>query len=113
MSWSEVIMSEERYIKAPELEVQYLSFNGLNRPALIIGVPLMLLLPLLMVTMLSTFLLVHFFGLTGMMPVLFAAGIIFLVRILTENDPNALAVLKYRLKGLAVRKGKSMIAIRG
>ncbi|WGM03939.1 VirB3 family type IV secretion system protein [Arsenophonus nasoniae] len=113
MPWSKVIVSDERYRKAPELERQYLSFNGFNRPALIMGVPLMLLLPLLMVTMLSTFTLVHFFGLVGGIPILIAGIIIFLVRILTENDPNALAVLKCRLKGVVVRKGKSTIAIRG
>lgn len=83
----------------------YCSFNFINKPAMIIGIPFGIF-------MTGIFLLVFVvFGLfftVGFISAIIAAALILLalttVRLLCENDPNALKFLKYRIKGYLHKK---------
>lgn len=83
----------------------YCSFNFINKPAMIIGIPFGIF-------MCGIFLLlISFFGLfftVGLIAALVAVALIVLamtvIKLLCENDPNALKFLKYRLKGYFHKK---------
>lgn len=83
----------------------YCSFNFINKPAMIIGIPFGIF-------MTGIFLLVFLgFGLfftVGFISAVIAAALILLtltaVKLLCENDPNALKFLKYRIKGYLHKK---------
>lgn len=106
-------MSDQDYEKSDELQAEYLAYNGLNRPALVMGVPLMILLPILFVAMFSGFILSNIFGLVGLVPAGFCLLSIIVLRAMTEHDPNAISVAIFRGRGLLLKKGKAVIAIRG
>lgn len=90
---------------------QYATYNGLNRPAMIMGVPLMLLLTLGIVGLFGTFIFIAVAGAKGFI----FTGCIFLiafgVKLLCDKDPNALKVIKMNLKGrlIYLKQGNSII----
>lgn len=106
-------MSDESYEVNEELEYEYLSYNGYNRPALVMGVPLMVMLPLMFFAIFAGFIMITFFGLVGLIPPAMSLLSIIVIRALTENDPNALRVVAFKLKGTIIKIGKPVICIRG
>lgn len=81
----------------------YYTYNGLNRPAMVRGVPFMLLLTCGFLAIFTGFLGIYFLGAFGLVfPVLIAA-FLFAVKIICENDPNALRVVKLSLSGMLLK----------
>lgn len=106
-------MSEQDYQESDDLQAEYLAYNGFNRPALVMGVPMMILLPIMFVAMFSGFVFANMFGLVGLMPAGFCLLSVIVLRAMTEHDPNAINVAIFRARGLILKKGKAVIAIRG
>ena len=81
------------------------SFNGMNRPAMVYGVPMVLGIFTIL------FIIVSFFGglLLGLNPyisaILPSVGFTFLlfIRIICEDDPNAFAFVKWRFKAISLK----------
>lgn len=105
-------MSDE-YKVEDELLTVYLAYNGFNRPALVMGVPIMILLPLMFVAFFGGFIGFSFYGLKGLMPAGFSLLSIIVIRGMTENDPNALSLVSLKVKGFMIRKFSSIVAVRG
>ncbi|MDE9544132.1 VirB3 family type IV secretion system protein [Xenorhabdus bovienii] len=101
------------YQENEELKDIYLTYNGLNRPALVMGVPIILLLSLFGIGLITAMVGVYFLGLIGFIP----AGICFLcimiIRLLTESDSNALKVISFKLKGFVLKAGNPVLRIKG
>ncbi|WP_323085857.1 VirB3 family type IV secretion system protein [Providencia alcalifaciens] len=102
-----------QYQENEELKDLYLTYNGLNRPALVMGVPILLLLALGLFSLITAFVGIRAFGLVGIIP----AGVCFLfvliIRSLTESDPNALKVIAFKFKGFALKLGSPVLRIKG
>jgi len=81
----------------------YFTYNGLNRPAMAAGVPLMLLLSCGFIAVFFGFLAVYFIGAFGLIVPALIGMFLFAVRIMCENDPNALRVIKLSLKGMLLK----------
>ncbi|ENG8827712.1 VirB3 family type IV secretion system protein [Salmonella enterica] len=89
-----------------ESDDEYASYNGMNRPALLMGIPLM---PLLF----GGFLMV-FGGFLGLMTIggyglifpSIVGLILFVIRLICEDDPNAMKIISWRLKGFCLRLGQ-------
>lgn len=88
---------------------KYISYNGLNRPALQCGVPLMILLPMVALGLFSTFTGIYFFGMEGATPALIIILILFFIRIAVENDPRGLDVFKLKVKGFFLKRNKILL----
>lgn len=88
-----------------ELEESYPSFNGMNRPAMVFGVPMVAALFILIFMVVTGFmgsaLNLGFYSL--ILPTLGAIYLLFL-KIICEDDPNALAFIKWRLKAILLKK---------
>lgn len=86
-------MGEEKEI------TMYATYNGLNRPAMFKGIPLMPLLVLAFVGVFGTLLFAFIFGPKGLVftAIIFLIG--FVLKLICENDPRALEVHKMELKG--------------
>lgn len=92
------------------LDKEYISYNGLNRPAMGPGgIPLMILLPMMALALLSTFSGIYFFGLKGIIPALIILVILIFIRMAVESDPTALDVIKLKAKGYWLQKNKILI----
>lgn len=92
------------------LDEEYISYNGLNRPAMGPGgVPLMILLPMMALALFSSFVGIYFFGLKGITPALIILVILMFVRIAVENDPTALDVIKLKAKGYWLQRRKILL----
>ncbi|EKN3347843.1 VirB3 family type IV secretion system protein [Yersinia ruckeri] len=92
------------------LDEEYISYNGLNRPAMGPGgIPLMILLPMMALAIFSTFAGVYFFGLKGITPALIILVILMFVRIAVESDPTALDVIKLKAKGYWLQRDKILL----
>ena len=87
-----------------DLDQKFPSFNGMNRPAMFFGVP--------MVAALFTLLFIVATGFGGyamelgayslILPVLGASYLLFL-KVICEDDPNALAFIKWRLQAMLLK----------
>lgn len=78
---------------------EYATYNGLNRPAMVKGVPLLLLLAVGFFAIFGGFLAIYFYGAKGFSLPVISGFFLFAVRSVCENDPNALEVIKLNLKG--------------
>lgn len=96
-----------------EIDSEYLTYNGFNRPALVAGVPLMLMLPILGFSIFGGFIFVNIFGLFGIIPVGLSLLSIIVIRAMTDNDPNALRVVRFNLKGFFIKLGVPILGVRG
>lgn len=96
-----------------DIDSEYLTYNGFNRPALVAGVPLMLMLPVFAFAIFGGFICVNLFGLPGLIPPGMSLLSIIVIRAMTENDPNALRVVRFNLKGFFIKFGKPILAVRG
>lgn len=101
------------YQENEELKDVYLTYNGLNRPALAMGVPILLMLTLAGIALITALVGMNLFGVVGLIP----AGICFLigllVRSLTGSDPNALKVISFKFKGVALKLGSPILRVKG
>ncbi|MEG7664986.1 VirB3 family type IV secretion system protein [Hafnia paralvei] len=88
------------------LSSKYITYNGLNRPALSAGVPLMILLPMFVLGLLFAFVGIYNFGVKGITPTLGIVVVWFFIRLAVENDPNALEVISLKLKGYFLQRKK-------
>lgn len=83
---------------------EYITYNGFNRPALVAGVPLLLLLGLGMFAMVGFFLGFVLFGLLKAIIFPFISGMFFfIVRAMCETEPNAMRITKLRLRGFFLK----------
>ena len=96
-----------------EIDSEYLSYNGFNRPALVAGVPLMIMLPLFAFAIFGGFIGISLFGLIGVLHIGFSVMMIIVIRAMTESDPNALKVIAFNLKGFFLKMGSPIFAVRG
>lgn len=92
-------------------EEEFPSFNGMNRPAMTYGVPMVLGIFTVLFIILSFFggiyLKLGYFSLA-----LPTCGLFFLIfiKIICEDDPNALAFIKWRIKAIiTIFKGNQVI----
>ncbi|EDX0932708.1 VirB3 family type IV secretion system protein [Enterobacter asburiae] len=84
-----------------ELKTEYLTYNGFNRPALFVGIPLIpfiIGLTLLLVTFFIGVLVFGFYGL--ILPSLIIAAL-FSIKQMCADDPNAMELKSIQFKGLA------------
>ncbi|OOF77868.1 hypothetical protein BKG96_07550 [Rodentibacter caecimuris] len=88
-----------------DLNESFPSFNGMNRPAMVLGVPMvaaLFILSFMVATgFLGAFLNWGFYSL--ILPALGAIYLLFL-KIICEDDPNALAFIKWRLKAILIKQ---------
>lgn len=83
---------------------EYITYNGFNRPALVMGVPLLLLLGIGMFGMFGFFLCFVLFGFLKAIIFPFISGMIFfIVRAMCETEPNAMRITKLRLNGFLLK----------
>lgn len=90
---------------------EYATYNGLNRPAMIMGVPLLLLLAVGFFAVFGGYAAIYIYGVKGFSVPVIAGFCLFAVRTACENDPNALEVIKLNLKGkrLQLLHGENII----
>lgn len=86
-------------MQQPKEKDQYATYNGLNRPAMAMGIPLMLLLLLGFIGVFGTFLCLFMFGAKGFVFTAFIFLVTFALKLICEKDPNALDVVKMNMKG--------------
>ena len=82
-----------------EEKTKYASYNGLNRVALVMGIPLM---PFLIGAFLAVFLGFPALMMWGVVGILIPAVIflgLFVLKLLCEDDPNAIDVIQWKIKG--------------
>ncbi len=80
------------------------SYNGLDRTALYLGVPLLWAVLLLVLSVFIMFVGLYFFGIIGFLFVVILFPIAFFVRQISETDDKALDILKIELLYRAKRK---------
>lgn len=86
-----------------EEKQKFASYNAMNRPALFMGIPLMIFISVAGVALVTGFPAMYFWGPKGLLvPSLFGL-FLFVVKLICEGDPNALAVMKWRIKGKMLR----------
>ena len=81
------------------------SFNGMNRPAMVYGVPMVLGI-FTALFIIASFFGGLFMGLGGYVSaILPSIGIIFLIfiKLICEDDPNALAFIKWRFRAIVLK----------
>lgn len=86
-----------------DINDEYLTYNGFNRPALFMGIPILLFLSGLTLLLISFFigvLTVGFYGL--ILPVAIVMWLMSL-KVKCAKDPNALAVSALKRKGLILK----------
>lgn len=94
-----------------ELEKEYFTYNGLNRPSVIFGVPILVFLSCLVISVLSVFLL-KYIGFFALIPVFICFISCIFIRVITEDDPNALPFVTLKLKGFLLKRN-SILSVRG
>ncbi|ENO8530929.1 VirB3 family type IV secretion system protein [Escherichia coli] len=82
---------------------QYATYNGLNRPAMVMGVPLLLLLAVGFIAVFCGFAAIYFWGGVGLIIPALCFLFLFIVRLFCDSDPNALRVLRLQLKGFMLK----------
>lgn len=80
-----------------------MTYNGFNRPALVSGIPLMLLLFTDFFAVLTGFPAIFLWGMKGLIIPAICALFLFIVKLACENDPNALRVIRLNLMGLLLK----------
>ena len=88
-----------------DLEQTFPAFNGMNRPAMVFGVPMVPALFILCFMVISGFLgsFLNWGFYSFVLPAFGAIYLLFL-KIICEDDPNALAFIKWRLKAILIKQ---------
>ncbi|EAV0955627.1 conjugal transfer protein TraD [Salmonella enterica] len=81
----------------------FMTYNGFNRPALVAGIPLMLLLFTAFFAVLTGFPAIFLWGIKGIIIPVICALFLFIVKLACENDSNALRVIRLNLMGLLLK----------
>lgn len=81
----------------------YATYNGLNRPAMYMGVPLILLLSTGFLAVFGGFGAIFLWGFAGLFLPGMAGLFLFFVRMLCESDPNALRVIRLVAEGVILK----------
>jgi type IV secretion system protein VirB3 len=87
-------------------EDEYASYNGMNRPALAMGIPLMPLLFGGFLIVFGGFLGLMLIGGYGLIFPVIVGLVLFIIRLICEDDPNAMKIISWRLKGSCLRLGQ-------
>lgn len=82
---------------------EYASYNGLNRPALVMGIPLMPLLGCAFLMVFGGFAAVMVWGAVGLIVPIVLAIPLLVMKVVCEDDPNALTLLRWRIQGRLLR----------
>lgn len=82
---------------------EFSSYNGLDRTALFMGVPLLHAVGLLVLGIMAMFVGLYFFSLVGFLFVLIVVPFGFMLRSITMNDDKALQILVLEMKFRAKR----------
>ena len=97
-----------------ELEIGYLSYNALNKPAFFAGVPLMMMIFLLSAFLFICFPLYMFLGKTaGTISAVFLVAVYIFTKFNCDNDANAMRVITIKLKGYIQYGFKNILGVRG
>ena len=90
-----------------DLNESFPSFNGMNRPAMVFGVPMVAALCILCFMVVSGFLgsSLNWGFYSLILPALGAIYLLFL-KIVCEDDPNALAFIKWRAKAILIKQSQ-------
>lgn len=87
----------------------YITYNGFNRPAMIRGIPLMILIFSMMIAFFGGTISVYYFGAQGLMVPALLIPFLFTVKLVCEDDPNAMRSLLMNMQALVLKlkhKGK-------
>ncbi len=107
-------MSEKNESGNKQINDEFLTYNGLNRPATIMGgIPIVLGLALTGIAIFSLFILIPPFGFYGMIPAIVCGLLMMAIKIINEDDPNSLRFLLLKFNGFLIRKGKSILRVGG
>lgn len=107
-------MSEQNEPGSNPIDDEYLTYNGLNRPATIMGgIPIVLAFSLMGIALFSLLILIRPFGWYGIIPAVICGLIMLVVKVINEDDPNALKFVYLKFHGWIVRKGKPVLQVRG
>jgi len=79
-------------------KTQYASYNVLNRKALIAGIPIITLVILLCVALALAAIGMKLFGIVGLMPSMLVLFVLFVIRVLCQDDSRALDRIAWSLK---------------
>ncbi|CNK25799.1 Type IV secretory pathway%2C VirB3-like protein [Yersinia aldovae] len=82
---------------------EFATYNGLNRPALLWGIPLIPLVIGLFLIIIGGVLFFFLFGLYGLILPLSVAVVLLFLKAICELDPNALESYLWRFKGWLLR----------
>lgn len=77
---------------------EFSSYNGLDRTALFMGIPLLHAVGLLVLGIMAMFVGLYFFSLVGFLFVLIVVPFAFMLRTITMNDDKALQILVLEMK---------------
>jgi len=86
-----------------EDESFYMTYNGLNRPALVRGVPIMILIFTGLFIVLTGFPAIYFYSVKGLIIPAVSFIFLFIIKLSCEDDPNALRVIRLNTMGLALK----------
>jgi type IV secretory pathway VirB3-like protein len=76
----------------------YASYNVLNRKALIFGIPIITLVILLCVALAFAAIGMKMFGIVGLMPSMIVLFVLFIIRVLCQDDSRALDRICWNIK---------------
>lgn len=82
---------------------EYASYNGLNRPAMVMGIPLMPLLACAFLMVFGGFAALMTWGIVGLIVPLLLSVPLLVMKVVCEDDPNALSLLRWRIMGWMLR----------
>ena len=92
----------------------YITYNGLNRPALLFGVPIMGCIALMAGVLFICMPMFIAFGMTaGSIPAVMLLAIFIVLRLISENDPNAVFLMYLKIKGQTIYGFNRVVGIRG
>lgn len=83
---------------------EFSSYSGLDRPTMMLGVPLPMLMGLLILSVIIYFVGTHFFGLFGLLFLFILFPIFLFLRQISEKDNRAINILVLEMKYRAKRQ---------
>ncbi|HBR1984830.1 TPA: VirB3 family type IV secretion system protein [Klebsiella quasipneumoniae subsp. quasipneumoniae] len=96
-------MDKEEIQAAEELNAVYLTYNGLNRPAMIRGIPLIPFILCFLALLISFFIGVLTIGFYGLIIPSFIIGVMIAIKQICADDPNAMSVKVLKIKGWCLK----------
>ncbi|HCP8030924.1 TPA: VirB3 family type IV secretion system protein [Escherichia coli] len=100
-------MDKEEIKAAEELKTVYLTYNGLNRPAMIKGMPIIPFILCLLALMVSFFIGILTIGFYGLIIPSVIIGVMIAIKQMCADDPNAMSARALKFKGLCLKGFRS------